>query len=292
MLLPVLLVIAVVLTLTDAFAHDLTKLPLGDNLKSDAPKVGWLWPCRVEPEAGGAQVLGPWIKPDATFDKTAKPIVPGNARWKRQMTMALIGGEREFIFNALPDHGTGDFPIKPGTAAYAYDTNPNSIREKNLIIRLPARPELLPQPMCAPGAIGILLSGAVLFSGLDAPGRDAVAHEIQDGCDGHPQPSGIYHYHNLSACAEGAAKKEEHSPLAGYAIDGFGIYGRHGEGGKKLTNSNLDVCHGHSHEIVWDGTATSMYHYHATDEFPYVAGCLRGKFTRGNVEILAGPPPR
>jgi YHYH protein len=288
-------VLAVLLTIACAvpqvFAHDLTKLPLGDNLKSDAPKAGHIWPCRIEPEAGGAEVSGPWIKNDGTFNKTAKPIVPGDIKWKRRLTISLEGDERVFEFNSLPSHGTGIFPIGEGTEAYKYDRNPNSIREQDISVTLLANPELLAEPACAPGAIGILLSGAMLFSGLDAPGRDAVAHEIQDSCDGHPQPSGIYHHHSLSACAELKPGPGQHSPLAGYAVDGFGIFGRLAEGGKALSNADLDVCHGHSHVIDWDGKPREMYHYHATDEFPYVAGCLRGRALRRVVEELAGPPP-
>jgi hypothetical protein len=276
---------------SSAAAHDLTRLPLGDGLISDTPKTGSIWPCRVDPDAGGAEVRGPWIKDDGTFDKTAKPTVPGDVRWIRQMTMTLGNGERRFTFNALPDHGTGEFPIKEDTKAFQYDRNPNAIIEQDMTVTLPARPEALPNARCAPGAVGILLSGAVLFNALDAPGRDAVAHEIQDKCDGHPQPSGIYHYHSLSACTEGSRITGAHSALAGFAIDGFGIYGRYGEGGTALSNTDLDACHGHAHQIMWDGTNVDMYHYHATDEFPYVVGCLRGKFNRRDVEILAGPPP-
>jgi YHYH protein len=283
-------VLTAVLT-SSAAAHDLTRLPLGDGLISGTPRAGSIWPCRVDPHAGGAEVDGPWIKNDGTFDKTAKPIVPGGVRWIRQMTVTLGNGERAFAFNALPDHGTGEFPISENTEAFQYDRNPNAILEQSMAVTLPARPEALPNARCAPGAVGILLSGAVLFNALDAPGRDAVAHEIQDKCDGHPQPTGIYHYHSLSACAEGPRITGAHSALAGYAIDGFGIYGRYGEGGKALSNADLDACHGHAHEIMWDGTTVNMYHYHATDEFPYVVGCLRGKFNRRDVEILAGPPP-
>jgi hypothetical protein len=65
--------------------------------------------------------------------------------------------------------------------------------------------------------------------------------------------------------------------LAGYAHDGFGIYGHRGEQGKELTNADLDVCHGHSHEIYWDKKKVKLYHYHATWEYPYTLGCYRGK---------------
>ncbi|HAJ61709.1 MAG TPA: hypothetical protein DCP31_22720 [Cyanobacteria bacterium UBA8543] len=59
-------------------------------------------------------------------------------------------------------------------------------------------------------------------------------------------------------------------------MDGFGIYGHRGEGGKVLTNADLDACHGHTHPIEWDGKQVNLYHYHATWEYPYTVGCYRG----------------
>ena len=43
-----------------------------------------------------------------------------------------------------------------------------------------------------------------------------------------------------------------------------------------LTDADLDKCHGHTHEIDWDGQKVVMYHYHATWEVPYTVGCYRG----------------
>jgi hypothetical protein len=123
--------------------------------------------------------------------------------------------------------------------------------------------------------VGIMLSGVVIFSAFDAEGRDAVAHEVQDTCDGHPQSTGFYHYHSLSDCIVDTATSG-HSSLVGYAFDGFGIYGYYGEDGAELTNEDLDECHGHTHLIEWDGQMVEMYHYHATHEFPYVVGCFHG----------------
>jgi hypothetical protein len=65
--------------------------------------------------------------------------------------------------------------------------------------------------------------------------------------------------------------------LAGYAIDGFPLFGSF-EDGKTLTSSDLDTCHGHVHTIIDQGVPTSMYHYHVTKDAPYTLGCLRGAF--------------
>ena len=67
-----------------------------------------------------------------------------------------------------------------------------------------------------------------------------------------------------------------HHALVGYAADGFGLYNVLDQDGGTITNEVLDECHGHEHEIDWDGVATSLYHYHETHAFPYALGCLRG----------------
>jgi hypothetical protein len=277
---------------SQALAHDLKHLPLGDNLKSSTPEQGKLWPCRIEPEGGGAGIDGPWIdKAHGTFDKTAKAVVEGNEKWSHSFSVAIEGDQRVFIGNNLPEHGTGIYPIQKGTTAFEYDRNPNGIKQQAISFTLPANPQLATKASCAPGAVGILLSGIPIFSAIDAPGRDAVAHEVQDKCEGHPQVSGVYHYHDVSSCVVDKHKAGEHSSLVGYAIDGFGIYGNTGDGGAALTNKDLDECHGHAGEITWDGTRVTMYHYHATPQFPYSVGCLRGKFDRETVRTLSGPPP-
>lgn len=61
----------------------------------------------------------------------------------------------------------------------------------------------------------------------------------------------------------------------GYMMDGFGIFGPQGEDGQILKSADLDVCHGHEHEIEWDGQKQVMFHYHWTYDFPYNIGCFR-----------------
>ena len=270
---------------------DLTHLPLGDNRLADSPKVGWIWPCHIEPNAGGAFKNGPWIKQDGTYDFTAKAFVDGKVSWpKHHLDIQVQGDQRMISTNDLPDHVTGIYPIAQRDDAFQYDRNPNKIGEQHFQITLPAAPTLADKPSCVPGAIGVLLTGTVLFNALDAPGRDAVAHETQDACQGHPERSGTYHYHSLTTCLQDATTSDGHSVLMGYSLDGFGIYGRHGEGGKILTSADLDECHGHTHLIEWNGKMVVMYHYHATWDFPYTIGCMRGVYKMSDVMTISGGP--
>ena len=256
---------------------DLSRLTLGDGKYSASPQVGYVYSCQTQfnfQGTGGQGLEGNWLNGDGTWDATKKTVVDGSVTWPHSFTISIQGDQRIFTGNDLPDHPTGIYPISPSDDAYTYDRNPNSIREQSVTLSLPANPVVAAQPTCVGGEVGILLSGVVLFNAFDADGRDAPAHEVQDNCNGHPQVSGFYHYHNLSDCLEDNATG--HSALIGYAFDGFGIYGYYGEDGDELTNTDLDECHGHTHVTEWDGQFVEMYHYHATHEFPYVVGCFKG----------------
>lgn len=264
---------------SDAEHHsdvDLTHLEVGDGKYSTSPQIGYVYSCMTSFNGGGATGTGSWMNGDGTWDATKKAVVDGSVSWPSSFTISIQGDQRVFTGNDLPDHATGNFPVDPGDDAYAVDRNPNSIREQSITLSLPVTPTAAAQPNCVGGEIGIMLSGVVIFSAFDAEGRDAVAHEVQDNCDGHPQVSGFYHYHNLSDCIEDTAASG-HSSLVGYAFDGYGIYGYYGEDGAEVENEDLDVCHGHTHTVAWDGQMVEMYHYHATHEFPYVVGCFHGE---------------
>lgn len=276
-----------------AAAHepDAHRLPVGDGHLSKAPQQGWIWACHVDPEAGGAHARGPWFNGDGTYDITKKAIVDGQVLWPHRFSITRQGDIRVVDWNDLPNTPTGTFPIAPNDDAYRYDRNPNRIREQGMRIALPAEPQLAPQPTCAPGAVGVLLNGAVLFNALDAPGRDAVAHETQDACQGHPQEGGVYHHHNVPNCLLATDTGTGQSKLLGYVIDGFGIYGPRDETGRVLSSADLDDCHGRTSEVMWDGQLRVMYHYVATLDFPYTVGCLRGAWSRETVRTISGPPP-
>ena len=266
-------------TTDDGHAHtsdvDLTHLEVGDGKYSTSPQVGYVYSCNTQFNGNGATGTGDWMNGDGTWDATKKAVVDGSVTWPSSFTISLQGDQRVFTGNDLPDHPTGNFPVDPSDDAYAVDRNPNSIQEQSITLTLPANPTAAAQPNCVGGEVGIMLTGVVIFSAFDAEGRDAVAHEVQDECDGHPQMSGFYHYHSLSDCIEDTSTSG-HSSLVGYAFDGYGIYGYYGEDGSEVTNEDLDQCHGHTHVIEWGGQMVEMYHYHATHEFPYVVGCFHG----------------
>jgi hypothetical protein len=260
-----------------AASVNLHKLVLGDKrYVTQGPKKGWVYSCQSQFNGGGAFQDGPWIN-GKTWDATQKIAVSGAVHWNSSFTNTLSATSQVLAGNGLPAHATGTFPIASTDPAYAYDRNPNSIQGYTLKASLPRYPRVRGSAQCVGGTIGVMKDGIPLFSAFDAGGRDAVAHEIQDQCSGHPQISGQYHYHSLSPCLADTGSKKSHSRRLGWALDGFGIYGYRGEGGKLMSTATLDACHGHTHTITWNGKRVRMYHYHATRDFPYVVSCYRGR---------------
>ena len=267
---------------------DRTRLPVGDDSVSSTETGVGLLCTTMQGGGGGTTTQGPWFNGDGTFNDEAKYVVEGEVTWTPDLNITVNGDTRVLTTNNLPDHTTGVFPVEPGTEAAEIDPNPNSIGEQSFTLELPANPTLADEPQCLGGEAGVLLTGVVLNNAVDAELRDAVAWEVQDACDGHPHGGGVYHYHSVTDCATDDAGGD-HSDLVGYALDGFGIYGHSEENGEALTNADLDECHGHTHEIDWDGATIEMYHYHATYEFPYTVGCFRGSEIASAAGV-GGPP--
>jgi hypothetical protein len=267
---------------------DLTKLPVGDQLYGTNAKKGSVYSCITSFNGGGAFRDGPWINAATkTWDATAKLAVAGSVDHHGTVNGKESGGAETITGNGLPTAPTGVFPVAASDAAYAYDRNPNSVKGYTLSVGLPA-PVAAASPSCVGGTIGISVLGVPIFSAFDAGGRDAAAHEVQDGCDGHPEMTGQYHYHSLSRCWKDVAGFDP--GLFGYALDGFGIYVDRDASGNLLSTTALDECHGRTSEITWHGKKTAMYHYVATPDFPYLVGCYRGTAIKSATGLRIGGP--
>jgi YHYH protein len=175
-------------------------------------------------------------------------------------------------------HSQG-YPNHP-TAVFPNSGNPNSILVQNFTFRLPLEPKLADHITRAPmGPIGAALNGVVFFNPFEMEGMNAVEGYSEvwlDSCCGHPQQSGVYHYHKYPSCVKSpfADDGKQHSPIIGFAWDGFPVHGPYEEAGVKAKdlkgNRALDVCNGHSDE-------ERGYHYHVTPgRFPYIIGGYAG----------------
>lgn len=183
----------------------------------------------------------------------------------------------------LPNHPTGKFPDTFGTQGY----NPNYIQEKVVTYRIPINPQRNPNAVAMTkdnsnmglnmGPIGIAVNGVVFFNPFDANMQDAT--NIMDRCCGHPAPDNTYHYHKYPICVNTpfVDKGEEHSPLIGFALDGFPIYGPYEARdllARDLTENKLDAFNAHYDPV-------RGWHYHVTPgKFPYVIGGYMGTVER------------
>lgn len=171
------------------------------------------------------------------------------------------------------------FPNHP-TATFPNSKNPNSIRKQNHQFKIPLNPRKNDRVTGLPmGPIGVALNGIPFFNPFNAEGQVAVdgySEEWLDACCGHPDMRGTYHYHKYPTCLRTPFKEngDQHSPLIGFAFDGFGIYGPFESNGlmaRDVTGSQaLDECNGHTDQV-------RGYHYHVTpNKFPFIIGAYRG----------------
>lgn len=234
-----------------------------------------IYHCRFTSAASGYGFS--WVSSSNVISFSGKPVVEGANAWTSQVREVTSGSSLVLGGNGLPNHYTGTFPVSSSTEAGQpqYHPNPSSMGVSRRYAELPLNPTVASSPTCVSGEVGFLFTGGMLFDALDADGRDAVANEIQDLCEGHPETTGTYHYHHLTNCFTDSTSG--HSVQVGWALDGFGIYGPKGTSGSTITNAELDECHGHTHSVTQaDGQVKTIYHYHGNREFPYTVGCFRG----------------
>lgn len=258
---------------------DPAKLPIGDDsVTTSGAGVGKLFACRAgNPNAPGASADGPWINADGkTWNSTTKLAVKGEVSWpSAKYSETVSEGNRVLISNNLPvDMKSGTFPIAPDDPSYAYDRNPGRISETDTTFTFVQAGTVAAKATClSEGPVGMLKNGVRIFNAIDARGNDAVAHESQDLCQGHPAMT-TYHYHNVPLCLRNAATGA--SVVVGWMADGFPIVVERDASGALPTNAELDECHGRTSPILLDGKVVTQYHYSATLEFPYSIGCYKG----------------
>jgi hypothetical protein len=173
----------------------------------------------------------------------------------------------------IPDHkspyfstSSSQYEAYNGTNS-AFNLNPNRIAAQQMTFRIPVTPTALATPSATPlGAIGIALNGVAIFNQYAGPGQP-LAGEINsfDQYNGHPQQTGVYHYHVEPLWLTRTAK----DALIGVLLDGYPVYGPL-ENGKTLTSADLDAAHGHFGATK--EFPNGIYHYHTTVDAPYING--------------------
>ena len=206
-------------------------------------------------------------------------------------------------------------------------TTPIPLSEQDYLWKIPLNPKTASQTSEIPllDVIGFAVNGLPIYGPNEAerpdPYGDPVYNELLDSCLGHTAGRGDYHYHafELSCLALNIGNYKE-SPILGYALDGFPIYGPFGcvdddcteiiefqsswirtgdpttyawDNHDYVPNSDpiyLDECNGRYDDKLG-------YHYRATENFPYLLGCYVGELTSSDNQFTefennnqGGPP--
>jgi arylsulfatase A-like enzyme len=187
------------------------------------------------------------------------------------------------------DYNTNKYKFASAyTNQIPHSAGTNKIKRQNITMRIPVAPAAADnKTKTALGTIGLALNGVSFFNESAAPG-DQITNELFtfDQCSGHPQGSGIYHYHVDPICLVrdigGHVKNESNTAdgktynwiqddgtnaglLLGFLMDGFPVYGPVGSGEKDCNgiavSNAIDAYNGHSH--CTSDFADPIYHYHA-----------------------------
>lgn len=197
-----------------------------------------------QPETADAQ---PPTRRHTANEKGDLDLVPANQklRFKSEVEITEKGFVREIKVNGIPDHEVGRFPNRG---------NPNSITQRSQSFRVPIEPKQNDQPTAA-GMMnfGVAVNGvpfdpgaAEFYLGDRRSGwqYEALAGAVPLGLDenyAHVQPGGNYHYHGIPTglLKKLGADEKKHSPLIGWAADGFPIYALYGYEDPKDAKSKI-----------------------------------------------------
>ena len=231
----------------------------------------------------------PWVQ-DGKVDVSKIDTVPGSVSMESVFEVTETETTRRLKGNGIPNHPIGEFPIPRTSPAYKYyealpaegyaNAAEIPVKPYDLDVTLPLNPKLSDTPTCIKELMtGVSLTGAAWHLEIAPDSKlnvyDPNAALPSDRCFGHPYAT-EYHYHGYSWKCMEQGKPGEQSPLLGYALDGFGIYGPLGADGKPITNAQLDECHGMTSEVMFNGKKQNIYHYVLNNEYPYSVGCFRG----------------
>lgn len=171
------------------------------------------------------------ITQDIIDKLNSRPKASSDFKGPSRQTTAQVGDVIEFgqdlNYNSDRTCGLGYWP--PGPAC------PQNVNKDS---RIPATPKPATKTCEAGvGTIGVLLNGTSVFNWADGLSYNnekvwnniAPKFEVHDVdiCSGHAENNGQYHHHTFSSCLQKLMGDEgfEHSPIYGFAADGYAIYG-------------------------------------------------------------------
>ena len=147
-------------------------------------------------------------------------------------------------WNTAVSGGLQTFKFSENNGGASGGNNPNRIVVATETFRIPLNPvNNATATDTALGTVGVAVNGIPIYNPFEDANQTAATGRIFSGCCGHPQLTGVYHYHKYPACLRflkgdtWQSEKEKcdeidalltaggHSPLIGFALDGWPVYG-------------------------------------------------------------------
>ena len=164
-------------------------------------------------------------------------------------TPTILGFNVTDGWNTAVSGGLQTFKFSENNAGASGGNNPNRILVATETFRIPLNPTNNPTATdTALGTVGVAVNGIPIYNPFEDQNQTAATGRIFSGCCGHPQLTGVYHYHKYPTCLRflkgdtWQSEKEKcdeidalvaaggHSPLIGFALDGWPVYGPVGWG--------------------------------------------------------------
>lgn len=227
-------------------------------------------------------VEGPYLLM-ATATASVLVELESNAGWRHVGTAGCPSYDQAWQSR---DYGDKSFPPLPRVHGYRLAL-PDEGAAASVKSGLPASADPAEVPT---SIIGVAVDGVLIQRSVRPLKRKK---ELLDACGGFRTKRGGYVYRGIPLCllaalndttpkdwraVEAAAiagtsqawlwpkKAKNPSPIVGYALDGYPIYGPYGSDGKLATN--LNAC---------NAATDSKTRYHMTPDFPYTIGCFMGR---------------
>jgi hypothetical protein len=176
--------------------------------------------------------------------------IPAAAQLTPEVTSWLLNTDGKKGYNNIPSNVqqvrySGDWVYVSCTCIPGYDigpwqANPNTPMNQDFTFKITRSPQKNAGTLTATplGHVGVWANGVSIFNASDARSynnrkiwnQNAIVVEgiSFDKCLGHPAPNGEYHHHLNPTCLYDDRDSSKHSPVIGYAFDGFPIYGAYG----------------------------------------------------------------
>ena len=226
---------------------------------------------------------------------TATAVPPAVTSWKLNTTNATGYGGTVADVTLVRYSSTNVYVTCQGIPSYSigpWAGSPNTPTGLGWVYKLPLSPvqNTGTGTPVGLGHAGVLRDGTAIYNSRDAMSYNnagiwnRIAWYFErtsfDACNGHPSPNREWHPHVIPTCLLGTLDGTRHSPLIGYAFDGFPIYGPYGyantdgTGGIALVASSYRTRSITARTTLPDGTVLSPSQYGPAIGGTYPLGCF------------------